>query len=401
MPLPVADRSPPGNRVRVAVRNFTPETDVDGFVGDFVLLAADCGTVVGRSGIVHQGVPLSAANAARIRSSVRGRSHDHKVVYHFDPTPFSHAAISGLGALAPEGRKGSQQEPWRGPMAPMEMIETYSADAVRYWAASTGFGKDSVISEAKIQTGTKLVTKLWNVARFAARFVTPGTLETYRTRLQETEIYLTPADRWILARTGQLLMTVTERLDDYDYAAAKSEIEGFFWQVLTDNYLEMAKLRLYGQDEEAQAGAARTLQYVLAVVVRLLAPFIPHVKRRSRLLFAEEPWTSSIHRAPWPASASQWVSADAAARGEQLVAIATAVRRYKSERGLSLGAELAALVLVPGTGVLREGLAAATLDLRSVTRAEVVTMDVTEPEGVTPVLEAEGLWAGVVSGESG
>ena len=51
-------------------------------------------------------------------------------------------------------------------MAPMEMIEQYSADAVRYWAASTGFGRDSIISEQKIQAGAKLVNKLWNVARF-------------------------------------------------------------------------------------------------------------------------------------------------------------------------------------------------------------------------------------------
>lgn len=391
----------PGHPCACGSTDFTPETDVMDTWATSSLSPQIVGQWLGDPALYTKVFPFSLRPQAHEIIRTWAFYTITKSWYHFGATPWRDAAISGWG-LAPEGSGKISKSRGGGPMAPMEMIETYSADAVRYWAASTGFGKDSVISEAKIQTGTKLVTKLWNVARFAARFVTPGTLETYRTRLQETEIYLTPADRWILARTGQLLMTVTERLDDYDYAAAKSEIEGFFWQVLTDNYLEMAKLRLYGQDEEAQAGAARTLQYALAVVVRLLAPFIPHVTEEiAQLLFAEEPWTSSIHRAAWPASAPQWVSADAAARGEQLVAIATAVRRYKSERGLSLGAELAALVLVPGTDVLREGLAAATLDLRSVTRAEVVTMDVTEPEGVTPVLESEGLWVGVVSGESG
>ena len=53
----------------------------------------------------------------------------------------------------------------------MAMIEKYSADAVRYWAASTAVGKDAVISEEKIQSGHKMVNKLWNVARFAAPFI--------------------------------------------------------------------------------------------------------------------------------------------------------------------------------------------------------------------------------------
>ena len=53
----------------------------------------------------------------------------------------------------------------------MALIERYSADAVRYWAASTGFGRDAVISEEKVQNGSRLVTKLWNVARFSERFL--------------------------------------------------------------------------------------------------------------------------------------------------------------------------------------------------------------------------------------
>ena len=52
----------------------------------------------------------------------------------------------------------------------MTLIERYSADAVRYWAASTGFGRDAVISEKKVQAGSRLVTKLWNVARFCGAF---------------------------------------------------------------------------------------------------------------------------------------------------------------------------------------------------------------------------------------
>ena len=87
--------------------------------------------------------------------------------YHFGALPWKDVAISGWG-IAGEGMGKISKSRGGGPMAPMEMIERYSADAVRYWAASTGLGKDAVISEEKIQLGAKLVTKLWNVARFAS-----------------------------------------------------------------------------------------------------------------------------------------------------------------------------------------------------------------------------------------
>jgi len=92
--------------------------------------------------------------------------------HHFDATPWTDAAISGWG-LALEGAGKISKSRGGGPMPPMEMLEQYSADAVRYWTSSTGFGKDSIISEEKIQIGAKLITKLWNVARFAERFLMP------------------------------------------------------------------------------------------------------------------------------------------------------------------------------------------------------------------------------------
>ncbi|MEZ4641523.1 MAG: class I tRNA ligase family protein [Chloroflexota bacterium] len=60
-----------------------------------------------------------------------------------------------------------------------------------------------------------------------------------------------PADRWILARTQQVIARVTELFAAYDYATAKSEMEAFFWRDLADNYLEMAKKRLYDGGAEA------------------------------------------------------------------------------------------------------------------------------------------------------
>ena len=76
--------------------------------------------------------------------------------YHFDTLPWKNVLISGWG-LAGEGMGKISKSRGGGPLPPLEMIERYSADAVRYWAASTATGKDSIISEEKIQAGARLV----------------------------------------------------------------------------------------------------------------------------------------------------------------------------------------------------------------------------------------------------
>jgi valyl-tRNA synthetase len=150
-------------------------------------------------------------------------------------------------------------------LAPMEMIHRYSSDAVRYWASSTSPGKDAVISEQKIRNGTKLVTKLWNVARFSQGFLLGYSPSTSLNRENITR--LTPADRWILSRLEKLVRQVTSLLEDYEYASAKNEIETFFWREFTDNYLEMCKQRLYDKTHPMREGGQYTLYNTLLTLI--------------------------------------------------------------------------------------------------------------------------------------
>ncbi len=285
-----------------------------------------------------------------------------KSYHHFGVLPWKEIAISGWG-LAPGGTAKISKSRGGGPMAPITMIERYSADAVRYWAASTGLGKDTTISEEKIALGAKLVTKLWNVARFGERF-----LEGCRP--PETMPALSPADRWILSRTQRLVVRATELLRGSDYAAAKSEIEVFFWRDLADNYLEMAKGRLYNEASATHEGARCTLFHVLLTLVKLFAPFLPHVTEAIyQGLFAAFEGQASVHRARWPSANAALLDDRAEAAGAALVEIATAVRRYKSKRDLALNVELERLQLAVQDASLAEALHDAEEDMRSITRA--------------------------------
>lgn len=288
-----------------------------------------------------------------------------KHYHHFGVIPWKEAALSGWG-LAPEGTGKISKSRGGGPIAPLEMIERYSADAVRYWASSTGFGKDSVINEEKIQAGAKLVTKLWNVARFSQNF-----LDGYRPPADIP--VLSSADRWILSRTQRLIQRTTDLFRTYDYATAKSETEVFFWKDLADNYLEMSKQRLYGGDGEARDGARYALCQVLLTTLKLFAPFLPYVTEEVyQGLFAGVERAPSIHTASWPVVDARLVDDAAEAAGDALVEVATAVRRYKSESNLSLGTELARLQLATTEPALVKVLQETEADLMSITRAKQV-----------------------------
>ena len=104
--------------------------------------------------------------------------------HHFQAVPWQNAGISGWGLMPPSEESADAESRSKthskiskskggGPLAPQEILEDFGADAVRYWTSSAGFGRDSVIDVQKIEMGAKLVTKLWNVARFAERFVMP------------------------------------------------------------------------------------------------------------------------------------------------------------------------------------------------------------------------------------
>ncbi len=320
--------------------------------------------------------------------SLRPQAHDiirtwafctiAKSLHHFGSIPWQEVAISGWG-IAGAGKAKISKSRGGGPMPPMEMIAKYSADAVRYWAASTGLGKDAVISEEKIQLGQKLVNKLWNVARFSSRFLP----EQPPAAIPAT---LSPADRWILSRLQRLIRSSTQSMKNYEHAAAKSAVEAFFWTELADNYLEMAKMRLYDESNPTRDGALYALSTALLTVLKLLAPFVPYVTEAIyRALFAAND-RDSIHRAGWPAVDPRLENQAAEDMGQTLLDIATAVRRHKSEHNLSLGAELPLLHLVVlDDDKQRASIRAAQSDLRSITRARQVKIDTQLPDDQTTI----------------
>ncbi len=181
---------------------------------------------------------------------------------------------------------------------PVEMIDKYGADAVRYsLMILTREGQDVKLAENRFELGQRFCNKIWNAARFV---------------LQNLEGEIAPAEqqddslegRWIRARLHAAADEVHRALETYEFHDAASALYRFTWDDFCDWYVESAKRRM--RSDPATAGRVRrTLGETLSALLRMLHPFTPFL---TEALWAELPVdfrakSELLLTAPWPADA--------------------------------------------------------------------------------------------------
>lgn len=161
-----------------------------------------------------------------------------KSFYHFGMRPWDNVMISGF-VMAGKGEKISKSK-GNAKVEPLDVINQYSADVVRYWAGSGRLGTDIVYSEETLLRGKKLVNKIWNVAKFIEMH-----LQDYEDKEFSDYEYV---DRWILGSFQEMEKTFINYLEEYEVGLALNTLEKFFWN-FCDNYIEIVKHRLYRPEE--------------------------------------------------------------------------------------------------------------------------------------------------------
>ncbi len=261
-----------------------------------------------------------------------------------DTLPWSTAVISGW-VLDSEGKKQNKSK--GNVVNPLEPLERYGSDAVRYWAGNGRPGVDTAFDVNQLRVGRRLAVKLLNASRFVLAF----NAESSPAAITE------PLDRSMVSQLSVVIQQATSALENYEHTTALQVTERFFWS-FCDDYLELVKQRAYGAADQAAAASAKVaLTLALDVQLRLFAPFLPFV--------TEEIWSwwrsGSVHRASWPAPEELPDGGDPELA--ELAARALAqIRRAKSERALSMRAPVAlAEVLAPAPQAHTIGLVAADL----------------------------------------
>lgn len=236
--------------------------------------------------------------------------------------PFKDVLIHGL-VRDEQGRKMSKS--LGNGVDPMDVIDKYGADSLRYFL-STGSspGQDLRFSFEKVEATWNFANKIWNASRFALMNMNGLTYEEIDLSGEKSV-----ADKWILTRLNETIENVTKLADKYEFGEVGRLLYNFIWDDFCDWYIEMAKLPLYGENEEAKKTTRSVLAYVLDNTMRLLHPFMPFI--------TEEIWQSLPHQgesitvASWPQVNEQFTDEKAAAEMKLLVEVIRSVRNIRAE----------------------------------------------------------------------
>jgi len=258
---------------------------------------------------------------------------------------------------------------------PLEVVERYGADALRYTVISgMAVGTDLILDPADLETsfgpGRNFANKLWNAGRFLLGSLTGPTRPlsgAHANVVRREELSL--ADRWIIARCDATVREATESYERFRLNEAVAAVHHFLWSDLADWYIEQVKPRLYGDQpggDVARAVLARTFD----VALRLLHPVMPFITETLWKRLPGQGGDDSISVAPWPrpddratdpaalsdfALVQQVISAVRQLRAEYGVQPGQAVRLWVSERHPALAAELGTIERLAKVSAVRFG----------------------------------------------
>lgn len=247
--------------------------------------------------------------------------------------PFKDVLLNGI-VRDETGRKMSKS--LGNGIDPLEMIEQYSADAVRFTLNMlSSEGQDINLAVQHFEMGRNFSNKIWNAYRFLFMNI-DGQLEPARLIKSDSQDI---TDRWIVSRLQKTIAAVTANLDKFRVNDALNDIYQFFWHDYCDWYLEFIKNRLYNLTSETdKKDAIGVALFVLKESMNLLHPFIPFI--------TEEIWQNmkiqdddSVVISAWPVTNRTWIDEQTEEKVRILQKVISNIRNIRTEMNIPLSRE--------------------------------------------------------------
>jgi len=266
-------------------------------------------------------------------------------------------------------------------MDPLELVDEYGADALRFTlAAFAAQGRDIKLSAARVEGYRNFATKLWNAARFAQMngcAPVPG-FDPRGSRLA--------VNRWIAGEAERTVAAVAQAIEAYRFNDAASSAYRFVWNIFCDWYLELLKPVLAGPDGPEKAEARAACAWALDTVLKILHPMMPFITEELWARFAEGAGGRDgvLALARWPELDGL---GDEAAEAEigWLVELVSAIRSVRAEMNVPGGAQIP-LVLVAPDADARERARRLDEPLRRLARLSSVSHEERLPPGAVQLI---------------
>lgn len=225
---------------------------------------------------------------------------------------------------------------------PLNLIEEYGADAIRFsMIYNTSQGQDVHFSEKLLEMGRNFGNKIWNVARFVIM-----NLEGFDVKsVNKDELKLELVDKWIFSRLNETTKEVHANLDKFQLDDAAKAVYEFLRGDFCDWYVELAKVRLYNNEESGKESKL-TAQYVLWTVLeaglKLLHPFMPFI--------TEEIWQKikvegeTIMLSQFPVVDETQINPEVVNSFKYIQGVISSLRNIKAEMGISPAKEVKVVI---------------------------------------------------------
>lgn len=293
---------------------------------------------------------------------------------HMKEIPFQTVMFHGLIRDA-QGRKMSKS--LGNGIDPVDVIDRYGADALRLTLITGNSpGNDMRYREEKVEANRNFANKIWNAARFIHMNIDGREISCHLPDM------LTLEDKWILYRFNAVTKEMTENMDKFELGIAAAKLYDFVWDEFCDWYIELAKIRMNGENEKIAQNTRHVLTWVMSHILKLLHPFMPFI--------TEEIWQSLPHEgealivAEWPVYDEKLNFAAEALDMTKVMELITAVRTRRSEMNVPPSKKASLLIETAETEVfelLRDSIA------RLAYCSEVVVSEKAEPsEGAVTVV---------------
>lgn len=247
-----------------------------------------------------------------------------------DRKPFSDVVIHGL-VRDELGRKMSKS--LGNGVDPIDVIDKYGVDALRYFLTTNSTpGQDMRYIEEKVASGANYLNKIWNSARYVLSVVPEGFKE-----VKLSKDNLSVLDKWLLTRLNLTIKNVTANMEKYDFNAASSHLYNFVYDDFCSQYLEMSKVKLYGDDASKNVTVTVLLKALKSIIL-LIYPYTPFIAEELYLNLPNH--LESVMLESYPKVEKEFIFKDGLEEIELLFDMIRDVRNYKITNQLAPNAKL-------------------------------------------------------------
>jgi len=213
---------------------------------------------------------------------------------------------------------------------PLDVIDKYGSDALRFTVIYLApLGQDVLFSEDKCEIGRNFANKIWNAGRFLL-------MNTENIKVDNSSISMHKdfSDEWIESRFNQTLLDLNKAMENFEVNNASKIIYAFVWNDFCDWYIELAKSRLYADNDEVKSAVLTRALKMFENLLKLVHPFMPFITEELWHLIENRKEGQSISVSAYPIADESAVSSNAEKEMEFVQDIITAIRNIRGEMNI-------------------------------------------------------------------